>query len=154
MENKFLQKLMIKLSFTVLPIFVVIVAFSSCNFSNDKSASGAEIYANDTIYNFVEVSPEYPGGPARMKDFLWANLEYPERAIFQNAQGTVFVAFVVEPNGEITNTDVLRGVSEEIDQEAIRVIKKMPKWKPGLVEGEPVRVRLTIPVRFILEDFN
>jgi TonB family protein len=136
-------------SLLILSLIIAVFIFSSCDFSS--SDSGVRLYSNDSIHNFAEVSPEYPGGNAAMGHFLRTNLQYPEKSLLEDAQGTVFISFVVEPNGKVTNINILRSVNEDLDQEAVRVIRKMPDWMPGIHEGNPVRVRLTLPVRFVLE---
>jgi periplasmic protein TonB len=151
MKNRFVYNMYTSKSLLTLPFLFIALSFSSCNFSSDKSAPGAEIYANDSIYHIVEMNPEYAGGQTEMRNFLQSNLLYPEKALEEGAEGTVFMTFVVEPNGEVTNVSVVRGVTEDLDQEAIRVVRQMPRWKPGSHEGSPVRVRLHLPVRFVLE---
>jgi TonB family protein len=149
MKSRLMQKLILCKSLMILPFIMAVI--SSCNIVSEKKEPGAEIYANDTIYHIVEVNPEYPGGQAEMRNFLQANLIYPEKAMDEGAEGTVFTSFVVEPNGEITNVQIIRGVNEDLNQEAVRVVKQMQKWTPGNHEGKPVRVRLHLPVKFVLQ---
>ncbi len=85
-----------------------------------------------------------------MMDFLQTNLRYPEAAKDAGIQGTVFVSFVVEPDGSISNIQVLRGIGGGCDEEAVRVVGMMPKWEPGYQRGEAVRVQFNMPVRFVL----
>ncbi len=103
------------------------------------------------IFTVVEQMPEFPGGTAKMMKYLSENIEYPQMAREVGVQGTVFVTFVVEPDGSITNVRVLRGIGSGCDEEAIRVVKTMPKWTPGKQRNKPVRVQFNLPVRFILE---
>lgn len=103
------------------------------------------------IFTVVEQMPEFPGGQAKMMKYLAENIDYPQMAREVGVQGTVFVTFVVEPNGSITNVKVLRGIGSGCDEEAIRVVKSMPKWNPGKQRNKPVRVQFNLPVRFILE---
>jgi protein TonB len=83
-------------------------------------------------------------------NYLTSNIRYPEQARELDIQGTVFIEFVVEKDGSITNVVVKRGIGGGCDEEAVRVVKSMPKWKPGKQRGKPVRVRYTLPVRFQL----
>ena len=102
----------------------------------------------------VEEAPEFPGGIEAMMDYLRGNLKYPESAKENNQEGRVFIGFVVEKDGSVTNVNVLRGVCEDLDNEAIRVVKAMPKWNPGMIEGKPVRVQYTLPIVFKLNGEN
>ena len=96
------------------------------------------------------MQPEYPGGINAMYEFIQKNLKYPESAKNKGIEGRVFVQFVVEKDGSLTSFQVLRGVSDDIDAEAVRVLKMMPKWKPGMMDGKPVRVQFTMPFKFQL----
>lgn len=98
----------------------------------------------------VEEAPEFPGGVNAMMDYLRGNLKYPESAKNNKQEGRVFIGFVVEKDGSITNISVLRGVCEDLDNEAVRVVKAMPKWTPGMNKGKPVRVQYTLPIVFKL----
>ena len=105
---------------------------------------------SDIELGAVEVFPEYPGGTTAMFDFIQTNLKYPESAIESNKEGRVFIGFVVEKDGSISNVNVLRGVCEELDAEAVKVVKAMPKWTPGMNNGKAVRVQYTLPIVFKL----
>ena len=100
------------------------------------------------IFQIVEEMPAYPGGEAKLYEYLGKNIKYPQIARESGIQGRVFVNFVVEPDGGVSNVKVLRGIGGGCDEEAIRVIKSMPKWKPGKQRGKAVRVQYTIPVVF------
>lgn len=104
----------------------------------------------EEIINFPEVMPEFPGGTDALMSFLTKNIRYPEDAREMGIQGKVICKFVVEPNGEVTNISILRGVHPSCDQEAIRVLKKMPVWKPGMQYGRKVRVYYNLPIVFRL----
>ena len=98
----------------------------------------------------VEEMPHFPGGDAELQKFLLARINYPQEARDASIQGTVYLTFIVEPDGSITNIVVVRGISGGCDDEAIRVMKTMPDWIPGKQNGIPVRVRLTLPFKFTL----
>ncbi|MCA1750463.1 MAG: TonB family protein [Cryomorphaceae bacterium] len=102
------------------------------------------------VFDFVEVMPEFVGGQQAFQDYLARNLRYPGIAREAGIQGTVFVAFVVEADGRITEVQVVRSVHPILDEEAVRVISQMPPWQPGLQHQSPVRVRFTLPVGFRL----
>ena len=93
----------------------------------------------------------FPGGAVAMKKFLLDEVKYPEISKKMGDQGRVFLEFIIEKDGSISRVDVLRGVSKEIDEEAKRVINKMPKWTPAETNGEPVRTIFRIPINFSFE---
>ena len=103
------------------------------------------------IYTEVDEFPSFPGGNQEMMSFLQENLVYPEESRKAGEEGTVFVTFVVKSDGGITNVEVVQGVSNELDEEAKRVVKMMPDWEPGSLEGETVNVQFTLPVRFVVD---
>ena len=102
------------------------------------------------IFTVVEEQPGYPGGDEPRIRFLQENIIYPEEAKETGAQGKVYVTFVVETDGSLTDVRVLRGVGYGCDEEAVRVIKAMPKWIPGRQRGVPVRVQFNLPIKFTL----
>ena len=103
------------------------------------------------VLDLVEVAPEFPGGiPALMK-FLAQNVKYPTDAQKAGKQGRVIAQFVVTTDGSVADVKIIRGIDASLDQEAIRVIKAMPQWKPGTQDGQPVNVRYTLPVVFKLQ---
>lgn len=103
------------------------------------------------VLDLAEVAPEFPGGiPALMK-FLAQNVKYPTDAQKAGKQGRVIAQFVVTTDGSVADVKIIRGIDASLDQEAIRVIKAMPQWKPGTQDGQPVNVRYTLPVVFKLQ---
>lgn len=98
----------------------------------------------------VEEQPEFPGGLEALYKFLGKNVKYPAMETDAGIQGRVFVEFVVSNDGSITDVVLKRGVSGGLDKEAVRVVKTMPKWSPGKMNGKPVKVRYILPVNFIL----
>ena len=104
----------------------------------------------DEVFEMVEVMPEYPGGTEGLYKYLAENVKYPEKAKADGTEGRVIVSFVVEKDGSVTDAQVRRGVSDEVDAEALRVVQGMPQWKPGMVEGKPVRVNYNLPINFKL----
>ncbi len=103
------------------------------------------------IFQVVENMPEFPGGRAALMKYLATNIKYPPYAKEAGIQGRVFINFVVERDGSITAVKVLRGIGGGCDEEAVRVVKAMPKWKPGMQRGKPVRVSFNLPVKFTLQ---
>lgn len=106
------------------------------------------------VYDVVEEMPQYPGGIEAMMTFLRDNLKYPAELAEQNIQGRVIVQFVVDKEGNVTNPTVMRSVDPQLDAEALRVVKAMPKWTPGKVGGKAVNVKYTLPVTFALSAKN
>ena len=102
------------------------------------------------IFQVVEQLPEFPGGMAELMKYLQKNLRYPQICKEQGVQGRVILQFVVNTDSTITDVNVVKSVNPHLDQEAVRVVKAMPKWNPGKQRGEPVRVRFTLPVTFRL----
>ena len=105
---------------------------------------------NGEIYQRVEVMPEFPGGMDMLLEYLSRNIKYPKIALDQGIQGKVVVEFIVNKDGSIVDPKVVRSLHPLCDAEAIRVIKAMPKWKPGKVNGEPVRVKYSMQISFNL----
>ncbi len=105
----------------------------------------------ETIFQVVEVMPEFPGGMAACLKYLSQNIKYPVMAQENGIQGRVIVQFVVNSDGSIVDPMVVRSVDPSLDREALRVIQSMPKWKPGQQRGKAVRVRYTVPVTFKLQ---
>ena len=104
----------------------------------------------DEIFNIVEEKPSFPGGPAELQKYLAKNIRYPDFAKENQIKGTCALEFVVEKDGSITDIKILKDIGGGCGEEAIRVIKSMPKWIPGKQRGMPVRVRFSMPVLFKL----
>ncbi len=111
-----------------------------------------EIKEDNTPFTTVEVQPSFMGGNSEMYKFLGKNLKYPTAAQRANIQGKVFLSFIVEKDGSITDIETMRGIGFGCDEEAMRVVKLMPKWIAGKQNGRNVRVKFTIPVFFRLDD--
>lgn len=125
-------------SFLLIPILFCLSVFSIAQ-SNEK-----------TIFTLVEQMPEYPGGQEALIKFISQNLKYPESAKEAGISGTVYVSFIVSEKGNIESVKAISSVHELLDKEAIRVVKEMPSWKPGIQKGKPVKVQFTLPLKFTL----
>jgi protein TonB len=99
----------------------------------------------------IQKPPSFPGGEAELFKFLQKNIEYPALAKENNIQGVVPITFVIGKDGSVTDVSILRDIGGGCGKEAVRVVKVMPKWVPGEANGNPVKVRYTLPVRFKLE---
>jgi tonB family C-terminal domain len=103
------------------------------------------------IYEVVDTEPGFPGGMSAMMKYLAENIRYPEAAVKAGKQGRVMVSFVVEADGSISHAKVARGISAELNKEALRVVRAMPKWEPGRHQGKVVRTRYVLPVVYRLK---
>ena len=110
-----------------------------------------EAIEEEEIFYVVESQPQYPGGDKALYEYLARNLDYPDAAKEAGIQGRVFVAFVVEKDGSISNVRVLRGIGGGCDEEAVRVVQNMPRWTAGKQRGIPVRVHFNLPIKFTLQ---
>lgn len=115
-------------------------------------AQGQDTTVRKETFQYVEQMPEYPGGTVSMQAYIRQTLKYPEAAQKKGISGKVYIKFVVDIDGTITDAYVLKGIGEGCDEEALRVVNAMPKWKPGKQNGRPVRVLFTLPVNFKLSD--
>jgi len=106
--------------------------------------------SENSISEIPDKDAEFPGGPGEMMKFISQSVVYPQDAIEMNEQGRVYISFIVEKDGSLTEIKVEKGVSATIDAEAIRVIELMPKWIPGELAGVPVRTKAMMPINFTL----
>lgn len=121
-----------------------IVDFSNMVFEEETRDEGE-------IFMIVEEMPEFPGGSEALQKYLAQSVRYPVIAQENGIQGRVYIQFVINQNGEVTNATILRGVDPSLDREALRVVEAMPKWKPGKQRNRPVRVSYTVPINFVLQ---
>lgn len=118
--------------------------------ASDFGPYGDEDTGDTEVFVVVEDMPSFPGG--NVQKWIAKNVKYPVLAMENGIQGKVFIQFVIERDGSITDVKVLRGVDASLDKEAVRVVKAMPKWKPGKQRGKPVRVSYTLPINFQLSN--
>ena len=104
------------------------------------------------IFGMVEEMPSFPGGEVKLVEYIAKNLNYPQEAIEKGIEGRVFVGFIIDVDGSVTDVKLLRGLGGGCDEEAIRVIKSLPKWRPAKQNGVFSRVSYQIPVNFKLDD--
>ena len=105
----------------------------------------------NTVFEVVENMPSFPGGTEGMMGYIAKNMKYPSASIKSGAQGRVILSMVIDKEGNVTQPRVVRSVSPELDAEAIRLVKAMPKWTPGKQRGVPVNVKYTVPIMFMLQ---
>ncbi len=103
------------------------------------------------VFYIVEDMPEFPGGESALHAYIAKSIKYPVIAQENGMQGRVYISFVISANGSVEDIKIARGVDPALDKEAVRVISKMPKWKPGKQRGKPVKVSFTVPINFVLQ---
>ena len=156
------KRMVIRMLLT-LPVFAMLILLNTqcdnpksnaeTNVSKEQvSVENSEGQDCDSIYNVAETMPQFPGGPNALMKYLSENTKYPESAKANKIEGRVFVSFVIEKDGSITNAEVMRGIDKECDAEAVRVVSSMPKWQAGTQNGEAVRCRFTVPFIFKLNE--
>ena len=106
---------------------------------------------NDEVFLVVDQMPEFPGGMEALMKYFSDNVRYPVYAAEKKIQGRVICQFVVNKDGSISDIKVIKGVDKSLDREALRLIENMPRWKPGVLNGEKVSCKYTVPVRFRLQ---
>jgi protein TonB len=117
------------------------------SYAQDKQ-NGNTVTGKDAEYAVSELDrqPEFPNGNEGLGKYLSENIKYPKKALKKNITGKVHVQFVIDKTGKVTDVVAVRGVDKSLDKEAVRVIKSMPAWKPGMKDGAPVKVKYTIPI--------
>lgn len=113
--------------------------------------SAVEEVVEEEIFTIVEDMPSFPGGEEALFKYLGQNIKYPQIAKEAGITGRVFVNFVIDKEGNVTDVKVLRGIGGGCDEEAVRVVKNMPKWSAGKQRGKPVKVSYNLPIKFSLK---
>jgi protein TonB len=117
--------------------------------SSANNVKSAMVKDKDGVYMNPQTMPEYPGGETALSQYMESSLDYPQHALDNNKEGTVKVSFVIDENGNVATPAVIGNkLGDGLDEEAIDLIKKMPKWKPGTVKGKNVKTRLDLPITF------
>ncbi len=125
-----------------------------------KAKTGPDNYIIDStsnqekgpVYMYCETMPEFPGGKSAFNDYMKNRIKYPPKAVLDKIEGRVVIKFIIRPGGEIDDLQILRSIRADLDNECLRVAKGMPEWKPGMINGKPVSVSFSTPVRFLLND--
>lgn len=105
----------------------------------------------DEVYHVVDDMPEFPGGMDKLLQFINDNMQYPTKAQTEGIQGKVIVQFIIDEDGYIIEPNIVRSVESSLDNEALRLIKMLPQWKPGTLKGKAIKVKYTVPVAFKLK---
>ncbi|HTA26410.1 MAG TPA: energy transducer TonB, partial [Bacteroidia bacterium] len=130
-------------------VFLLVALLGYVNlYSQDDSPN---VSPNDKVFTIVQQQPKFPGD---INKWLVDNIQYPQQAKMDNVQGTVYISFIVEEDGSVSNVKVLRGVDSYLDNEGVRVVSMMPKWSPGMQNNQAVRVQYNLPIRFTLRNGN
>ena len=131
---------------------IIIIIALCCIGIGVKAQVNKDTVKVDSDYLFIEyeIMPEFPGGTEKLMAFIKENLRYPEKAKAAHIEGRSIAEFVVEKDGSIVEPKVVKSLSPECDEEALRIVGLMPKWKPGNQRGKPVRVKMTVPFIFKL----
>lgn len=158
-------------------IYFVLIFIISCTGNNEKksdtsTAAKAEIADTSSInkdqpdnylidntisqeygpvYMYCEKMPEFPGGESAFFDYVRSRVKYPASAVSDKIEGRVVVKFIIKSDGEATDIKIFRGLREDLNNECLRVLSKMPHWKPGMIGSSPVAVSYSVPVRFVLQ---
>jgi TonB family protein len=143
----------------VLPISFVLGTSSGAdsgtgtkpNNTTGAAAAAESSSTNETVYPYVEEMPVFPEGMEAMYKFIYERIQYPALAREKGIAGQVILQFIVSSQGDVHNAKVLRGIGGGCDEEALRVVNEMPRWKPGKKDGQPVAVSFTLPIKFVLQ---
>ena len=119
--------------------------------AKDQASQDTEPQSDNKVYKSVEQMPRFPGGEVALMRYLQENIKYPPEAAKKDIEGRVIVQFIIEKTGEVGDVKVVRPISEELDAEAVRVVKTLPKFEPGRQDGEAVSVWYTLPISFKLQ---
>lgn len=115
--------------------------------TNDTVKDSGKVKDIYSLFQY-DVMPEFPGGQEALAEYIHSNIRYPKSALDAGISGTVFVTFIIETDGSVSTVKAALPIGGGCDQESIRVVQSMPKWKPGTLNGQPVRVQLCLPVTF------
>jgi periplasmic protein TonB len=126
---------------------------SAATVSKAKTVHGRASITMPKVYGKAETAPQFPGGQPALDKYITNNVNYPQQAIDDDMSGIVHVSFIIDEQGNVTKAKVLdrASVGDGLDQEALRVVKAMPSWKPGKVNGKKVRTRMELPISFQVE---
>jgi TonB family protein len=136
----------------LLIIPIMVIALMGAATLNAQESNAKTVKKADKIYEQVDQMPEFKGGMDALMKYMGDNVTYPEKAKEEKIEGKVFVSFVVNEKGKVTQIKIEKGAGELLDKEALRVINKMPDWTPGKHEGKNVNVKMHLPINFKLDD--
>jgi TonB family protein len=146
--------------FATIALLTFFIGFMACNQTeeNARVAESGEVLKSDSgtgVYDIVDEMPEFPGGDKALSMFLISNTNYPDEAVQNNLEGRVFIKFIIDEKGKVTEPEIVRSSGHPIlDEEALRVISVLPDWNPGILDGKTVKVNFTVPINFQLSSGN
>ena len=126
-------------------IIIVDDPCTDCDWDIDTTIIVEDI---DSVHQFTDVDPQFPGGDGEMANWIGTNVQYPDLSLEMGEEGIVYVKFVVRKDGSISDVGVAQGDKELLNQEAVRLVRSMPKWTPGEQAGKKVSVEFTLPIQF------
>jgi protein TonB len=129
-------------------VFIALFILTSAKAQRHDTLKGKA--ADTLVFAAVQQSPQFPGGLTEFYHYVMKTVRYPAQSKSNKTQGRVIVTMIVEKDGSISHTKVIRSVAPDLDREALRVINSSPKWQPGIQNGKPVRVMYSIPISFAL----
>ena len=134
-------------------LIIIAICMSTGSISAQEGIKADTVKFNEPVFHIdsVDVKPEYPGGEMGSLKFIAKNLKYPVNLMKENVQGKVICGFIINKKGEVTDPFILKGAHPGLDNEALRVIRLMKKWKPGMLNGDTVNVITTLPINFRLD---
>lgn len=149
---------MIKIAKSIVNAWLIILGItmllSSCNMSDSDSSSKEQAKKpekKEAVKTIVNQAPQFPGGKAKMFEFIKTNLKYPKEAQENSIEGTVVVDFVVDVDGNLNDIKVIKGIDSDCDAAAVDVVMAMPKWQSAVVNGVAKEVKISLPIDFKLE---
>lgn len=146
--NTYMVKIYCFIITAILIMLASDVQAQTFRISCGENAEGHQIYKEIYEYDYVSEKPMFPGGEHKLLKFINNTREYPQKAYEANIQGRVICSFIVDCDGSIKYIQILKGVEESLNQEAIRIIQKMPDWIPGRIDGQVIPVRVVYPIAF------
>lgn len=139
----------------MMVVMVILSALTSCSSVDDELSAitpppSATSPQKVKIFEDYELMPSFPGGTAKLLEYINENIRYPKEAKDSCIQGKVIVTFMIEKDGSITEAKVAKGIDSLLDAEAVRIVESMPKWSPGKFYGKAVRTKYAVPIKFQL----
>lgn len=140
---------LVQIALVILSITAINLVKGQSVHNNTKESDGIETVNDSTeIYDFAEVEPEFPGGEQAMREFIVREINFDNIPKKSKESGIVYVQFVVMKSGKVEKVNVVRGVNKQLDEEATRVVKMMPEWKPAEQKGKKINCKYTLPIAY------
>lgn len=133
-------------------LFILSSAIQPMSAMADDETPVEKSVSEGVIYAAAEVPAEYPGGMSELMRYICNNIRYPQEALAQGKSGRVIVKFVVDAKGDISSPEIVKGICESLDNEALRLVRNMPGWFPGRINEKPVATYYTLPINFKLPE--